>query len=144
MSSSLQPHWLYFPWNSPGQNVEWVAFPFSRRSSQPRDWTQVSSIAGRFFTSWATREAQEYWSGYPIPSPADLPDQESNEGLLHCSQILYHLSHQGSQVSSTRGSKTGECNHYNDEIWWQSWVWMQVMLLRNGVAWLDTEILYCR
>ena len=37
--------------------LEWVAFPFSRASSQPRDWTQVSCIAGRFFTSWATREA---------------------------------------------------------------------------------------
>ena len=36
--------------------VEWVAFPFSRGSSQPRDWTQVSHTAGRFFTSWATRE----------------------------------------------------------------------------------------
>ena len=42
--------------------LEWVAFPFSRGSSQPRDWTQVSCTAGRFFTSWATREAQEYWS----------------------------------------------------------------------------------
>ena len=37
--------------------LEWVAFPFSRASSQPRDQTQVSHIAGRFFTSWATREA---------------------------------------------------------------------------------------
>ena len=35
-----------------------VAFPFSRGSSQPRDQTQVSGIGGRFFTSWATREAQ--------------------------------------------------------------------------------------
>ena len=43
--------------------LEWVAFPFSRRSSQPRDRTQISPIAGRFFTSWAIREAQEYWSG---------------------------------------------------------------------------------
>ena len=43
--------------------LEWVAFPFSRGSSQPRDWTQVSLIAGGFFTSWTTREAQEYWSG---------------------------------------------------------------------------------
>ena len=34
--------------------LEWVAFPFSRESSQPKDWTQVSYIAGRFFTSWAT------------------------------------------------------------------------------------------
>ena len=37
--------------------LEWGAFPFSRGSSQPRDRTQVSRIAGRFFTSWATREA---------------------------------------------------------------------------------------
>ena len=37
--------------------LEWGAFPFSRGSSQPRDWTQVSYIAGGFFTSWATREA---------------------------------------------------------------------------------------
>ena len=36
---------------------EWVAFPFSRESSQPRDQTQVSHIAGRFFTSWTSREA---------------------------------------------------------------------------------------
>ena len=43
--------------------LDWVAFPFSRGSSQPRDWTQVSHIIGRFFTSWATREAQENWSG---------------------------------------------------------------------------------
>ena len=31
--------------------LEWVAFPFSRGSSQPRDQTQVSCIAGGFFTS---------------------------------------------------------------------------------------------
>ena len=37
--------------------LEWVAFPFSRGSSQSRDWTQVSRIAGKLFTSWATREA---------------------------------------------------------------------------------------
>ena len=43
--------------------LEWVAFSFSRGSSQPRDRTQVSCIAGGFFTSCATREAQEYWSG---------------------------------------------------------------------------------
>ena len=39
--------------------LEQVAFPFSRGSSQPRDQTQVSRIAGGFFTSWATREARE-------------------------------------------------------------------------------------
>ena len=39
--------------------LEWVAIPFSRGSSQPRDWTWVSCIAGGFFTVWATREAPE-------------------------------------------------------------------------------------
>ena len=54
--------------------LERVTFPFSRGCSQPRDRTQVSRIAGRLFTSWATREAQEYWSGQPIPSPVDFPN----------------------------------------------------------------------
>ena len=53
--------------------LKWVAVPFSRVSSQPWDWAQIDPIAGRFFTSWTTREDQEYWSGWPVPSPADLP-----------------------------------------------------------------------
>ena len=46
--------------------LEWVAFPFSRGSSQPRDRTQVSRIAAWFFTSWATREAQLVILSHPI------------------------------------------------------------------------------
>ena len=41
--------------------VEWVAIPFSRGSSQPRDQTRVSHNAGIFFTVWATREARLQW-----------------------------------------------------------------------------------
>ena len=91
VSDSLQPHGLYSPWNSPGQNtgvgslslfqgvfptqglnpglphcgrilyqlshqgslriLEWVAYLFSSRSSQPRNQAGVSCIAGRFFTN---------------------------------------------------------------------------------------------
>ena len=52
--------------NPPGSSVhgilqartlEWVAMPSSRGSSQPKNWTQISHIAGGFFTIWATREA---------------------------------------------------------------------------------------
>ena len=53
--SSLQPHGLCSPWNSPSLKTR--AVPFSRGSSQHRDQTQVSHIAGRFFISWATRKA---------------------------------------------------------------------------------------
>ena len=37
--------------------LEWAAISFCRGSSQPRDWNWVSCIAGRFYTLWATREA---------------------------------------------------------------------------------------
>ena len=37
--------------------LQWIAIPFCKGSSQPRDWTWVSCIAGKFFTPWAIREA---------------------------------------------------------------------------------------
>ena len=41
--------------------LEWVAMPSSRGSSQLRGRTQVSHIAGDFFTNWVTREAHHIW-----------------------------------------------------------------------------------
>ena len=70
--------------------LKWVAYPFSSRSSQPRNQTRVSCIAGGFFTNWAIREAhispyrwenktakKSLWSySWEIaqPVPLDLPD----------------------------------------------------------------------
>ena len=57
--------------NLPGSSVygiilakilEWVAIPFSKGSSRPRDWTWVSCIAGGFLTIWAAREAHILWN----------------------------------------------------------------------------------
>ena len=39
---------------------------------------------------------QEHRSGFPFPSPGDLPDPGMEPGLLHCRWILHHLSHPGS------------------------------------------------
>jgi len=50
-ADSLLSELLGSPWI-----LEWVAYPFSRGSSQPWNRTRVSCIAGGFFTSWATRE----------------------------------------------------------------------------------------
>ena len=64
MSNSFRPHgWqstrILCPRGFSGQRMlGWVAMPSSRWSSQSRDRTQVSCIAGGFFTDWATREAQ--------------------------------------------------------------------------------------
>ena len=143
VSNSLQPHGLYSPWNSPGQNtgvgslsllqgifptqglnpglphcrwilyqlshkrspgiLERVAYPFSSRSSQPRNQTGVSCIAGGFFTSWAIREAQDGWEeqysslslgGMPTP-PFHLGHREKQFLLLllvFSPENLYQLS----------------------------------------------------
>ena len=54
---SLWPPWSVVRGILQARILGSVAFPFSRESSQLRNWTQVSCIAGRFFTSWATSEA---------------------------------------------------------------------------------------
>ena len=55
--------------------LEWVAIPFSRGSSQLKNRTQVSRIAGGFFTSWAAREV------FPIPKPGVLSTALCSQGL---------------------------------------------------------------
>ena len=85
--------------------LEWVAFPFSRGSSQPRNRTQVSCIAGRFFTSWDTREAQNTGVGSLSLLQGFFLTQEFNWGLLHCRWILYQLIYQG---YSPRGHKESD------------------------------------
>ena len=76
---------------------EWVAFPFYRATSQPRDPTLVSLIAGRFFLP---AEPPGVPKNPGVGSLSLLqgisPTQEMNRGLLHCRRILYQLSHQGS------------------------------------------------
>ena len=51
VSKSLRAHELYSPCILQARTLEWVALPFSGRSSQTSDQTHVSHIAGRFFTS---------------------------------------------------------------------------------------------
>ena len=59
------------------RTLKWIAFPFSRESSQPRDWTQVSHIVGRFSTSWATREALLEWAAFPFSSRSSRPRSQT-------------------------------------------------------------------
>ena len=71
----LHCRWILYQLSHEGSPriVEWVAYPFSSRSSRSRNWTLVSRIAGRFFTNWAIRQAP-YWpelSG-KWDSPVDL------------------------------------------------------------------------
>ena len=68
--------------------LEWVAFPFSRGSSQPRDGTRVSHIAGRSFTSWTTRKPKNTGVGSLSLLQGIFPTQESNLPCLHTRWLL--------------------------------------------------------
>ena len=78
VSNSMWPHGLWPPDSSvheilQARTLEWVAIPFFRGSSQPRDWTQVSSTAGGFLTVWATRKALfQYICLYKTPKVSGL------------------------------------------------------------------------
>ena len=95
--------------SSPGSSVhgilqvrilEWVAIPHPVDLPSPGIKSMSAAFpafAGELFAIWATREAQEYWSGEPIPSLRLFLTQELNCSPLHCRQILYQLSYQKSQ-----------------------------------------------
>ena len=76
--------------------LEWVVFPFSRGSSQLRNRTQISRIAGGFFTPEPPGKPKNTGMGSLSLLQGIFLIQELNQGLLHWRQILYWLSYQGS------------------------------------------------
>ena len=84
--------------------LEWGAIAFSRGSSWPSDWTQVSHIVGRFFTLWATREVPTPRWGRQNPRispqnqakgpwlrPGARPWDITNQGALFGSILVWTL-----------------------------------------------------
>ena len=106
MSDSLWPHGLYSPWNSPGRILEWVAVPFSRGFSQPSNQTQVSHLVGKFFTSWATREANIVSCHLQMVTVLPLLFQ-FEFFFLNFSFFLTAMA----RTSKTALSKSGKCGH---------------------------------
>ena len=98
--------------------LEWVAYPFSRESSRPRNQTRVSWIAGGFFTNWIMFRSDQSLSRVRLCNLVDyivhgilqarilewvslsilqgiFQTQGSNPDVPHCRRILYQLSHKG-------------------------------------------------
>ena len=69
--------------------LEWITFPFSRGSSQPRDWTQVSHFAGGFFTSWAISSVQSH-PALCNPMACGTPGFPVHHQLLEFTQSNVH------------------------------------------------------
>ena len=125
--------------------LEWVAFPFSRGSSQPRDGTQVSRIAGGFFTSWATKEAHS--------SHDDLHTLEaschvapycfyfSSSWILYTIQLFlieHGFSLCPSCFSSPGLSRTANCHSWHSEM--NFWAVEKSVPGSPGGLWLKKKI----
>ena len=77
--------------------LEWIAFAFYRGSSQPRDPTQVSHIASRFFTNWATRKPKNTGVGIAGGFFTNWATREAMRNIYKCSN--YHTTALISHVS---------------------------------------------
>ena len=64
--------------------LEWTAIPFSRRSSLPRDWTWVSHIAGRFFTTEPPENSMSYLRGNRFNQHSELQSETQNSRVYSC------------------------------------------------------------
>ena len=92
MSDSLWPHGQYSPWNSLGQNTG-----VGSLSHLPtRDQTKVSHIAGGSLPAEPREKPKNTGVGSLSLLQRIFLTQELNWGLLHCRQILYQLSYEGS------------------------------------------------
>ena len=122
--------WLFTtPWIiqsmefSQARILEGVTYPFSRGSSQPRDWTQVSINAGRFLPAEPQGKPKNTAVGSLSLLQQIFPTQELNWGLLHCRWILYQLSYEGSPWSAFVwgwGESATDCNRIQKNCW-QFW-----------------------
>ena len=77
-------------WILQARILEWVAFPFSRGSSQPRDRTQASRIVGRFFYQLSHKGNPRVleWVAYPFCSGSSQPRNPTGVSCI-VAQILY-------------------------------------------------------
>ena len=86
--------------------LEWVAIPFSRGSSQPRDQTRSSALQADSLPAEPQGNPKNPGVGSLSLLQGIFLTQESNWGLLHCRWILYQLSYEGSPMKSKWGAKS--------------------------------------
>ena len=117
VSNSLRPYGLYSPWNSPGQNSEVGSLSLLQGILPTQGSNPGLQHCRRILYQLSQREAQENWSGLPIPSLADPPNPgiESGNPALQVDSLPTELcvSMQG-DPGSILGSESspGEGNDY--------------------------------
>ena len=96
VSSSLRPHGLYNPWNSPGQNTGVEPFPSPGDLPNPVIEPRSPALQVDSLPAEPQGKPKNTRVGSLSLLQGIFPTQETNQRLLHCRRILYQLSYQGS------------------------------------------------
>ena len=112
MLTGWDPHGLYSPWNSPGQNTGLGSCSLLQLPSGTRNWIEVSYIAGRFFTSWTTREALwppdvKSWFIWKDPDAGKDWGQEE-KGMTEDEMVGRHHRLNGHEFEQALGVRGGQ------------------------------------
>ena len=96
-SGLLHCRWIFNQLNHKGSPriLEWVAYSFSRGSSQPQNQTGISFIAGGFFTNWAVREALKMREGWAMDPELQGNQQWRHRGLSENHRFLVNFQGRG-------------------------------------------------
>ena len=92
------------------RTLEWVAMPSFRRTSQPRGQFRSPALQTDSLPSKPPGKPKNTGAGSLSLLQQNFPTQESNQGLLHCRQILRQLSYQGSSPEAATTEPT--CHNY--------------------------------
>ena len=125
--------------------LEWVAAPFSRGSSQPRDQIQVSHITGGFFTRWVTREAQILsllllffkYQGNHNNKISLLNMKEKKSFLL---EVTWHFHSSFTNPSKLHGHVLSQWIEGNTSLW-PTWKKTEACGLSVQLPWTEGDIL---
>ena len=125
-SGLLHCRWILYCLSHQGSptTLASVAYPFSRGSSQPRNWIGVSCIAGRLFMSWASREVQINYTS--IKKKKKLPLFTKNQGSktapsLTTLDVYRHLEYVNSKEVKVELLQA---------LWEGMYLWTQEVLLK--------------
>ena len=100
--------------------LEWVAFPLSRGSSQPRDWPRSPTLQADSLPAEAQEKLKNTGVGSLFLLQRIFLTQELTWGLLHCRRILYQLNYPGIPKNSWEMFKRGMTGTSLVVQWWRS------------------------
>ena len=117
---------------SQARKLDWVGISFSRGSSQPRNRNWVTCIAGRFFTSWATREALSSEK----EAAKDATESPLTPTVMEQCQLISLVLPSSSWALEAQG-------RFGDGLWWETHFGVTVRITDQMRGQAQAQVLIC-